>query len=163
MRRTVLSPLLVLVLASAAAAQTKISGTTQCGKPDPQHMIPVGDRANHAFGISKNKCTWPKPFEIAGAQSKDDEGTNFAEITGNSASDRGYVVGTMSNGDKSIVRYQGKSTLKDGVPQSGEGTWSFAGGTGKLKGIKGKGTYKGKAAADGSMTYEIEGDYQLPK
>jgi hypothetical protein len=33
-----------------------------------------------------------------------------------------------------------------------------------MKGIKRKGTYKaGPAAADGSMTFEIEGEYQLPK
>jgi len=42
------------------------------------------------------------------------------------------------------------------------GTWSFTGGTGKLKGLKGKGTYKGTGNADGSMTYEVEGDYELP-
>jgi hypothetical protein len=49
------------------------------------------------------------------------------------------------------------------VPESAEGTWSFVGGTGKLKGLKGKGTYKGKYAADGTSTYEIEGEYELPK
>ena len=43
------------------------------------------------------------------------------------------------------------------------GTWTFTGGTGKLKGIKGKGTYKDKGAADGSGTIEVEGEYELPK
>jgi hypothetical protein len=52
--------------------------------------------------------------------------------------------------------------LKDGKPVSGEGTWSFTSGTGKLKGIKGKGTYKGTANADGSMTYQVDGEYSLP-
>ncbi len=37
------------------------------------------------------------------------------------------------------------------------------GATGKLKGIKGKGTYKGKADDKGIMVYEIEGEYELPK
>jgi hypothetical protein len=37
------------------------------------------------------------------------------------------------------------------------------GGTGKLKGIKGKGTYKAKMASDGSATGEVEGEYELPK
>jgi hypothetical protein len=38
------------------------------------------------------------------------------------------------------------------------------GGTGKLKGIKGKGTYIWKGeVADGSDTYEVEGEYELPK
>jgi hypothetical protein len=52
--------------------------------------------------------------------------------------------------------------MKDGKPVSGEGTWTLVSGTGKLKGIKGKGTFKGTANADGSMTYQIEGDYLLP-
>jgi hypothetical protein len=53
--------------------------------------------------------------------------------------------------------------MKGEVIESAEGTWSFAGGTGKLKGIKGKGTYKGKGAPDGSATYEVEGEYEMPK
>ena len=43
------------------------------------------------------------------------------------------------------------------------GTWSYTSGTGKLKGIKGKGTFKGTPNADGSVTYKIDGTYSLPK
>jgi hypothetical protein len=35
-------------------------------------------------------------------------------------------------------------------------------GTGKLKGIKGKGTFKGTPNADGTMSYAIEGEYSIP-
>jgi len=52
--------------------------------------------------------------------------------------------------------------MKDGKPDTTEGTWSYTGGTGKLKGIKGKGTYKGKADSSGNMVVEVEGDYELP-
>ncbi len=69
----------------------------------------------------------------------------------------------MANGDKAYYRYQGTAVLKDGMPQTEEGRWSLIRGTGKLKGVKGKGTYKGKAGADGTMTYEVEGEYELPK
>jgi len=79
------------------------------------------------------------------------------------AKGHGYVGGTMANGDKMYVRIQGSSTLKDSVVESAEGAWSFTGGTGKLKGVEGKGTYKGKGAPDGSATYEVEGEYELPK
>jgi hypothetical protein len=51
---------------------------------------------------------------------------------------------------------------KDGKPDAAEGSWSYTGGTGKLKGLKGKGTFTGKAAADGTVTYEVEGEYTLP-
>ena len=153
----------VLTLPTAAWAQTKISGTLQCGKSDPSYTIPVGDRADHAFAISKVKCTWTKAPEIAGTQAKEHEYTMFADISGTSGRNRSAAVGTMANGDKYFAATQGTITLKEGISQMAEGTWSYTGGTGKLKGIKGKGTYKGKAAADGAFIFEVEGEYQLPK
>jgi len=51
---------------------------------------------------------------------------------------------------------------KDGKPDTSVGTWSYTGGTGKFKGITGKGTYKGKADASGNMVTEVEGEYTLP-
>ena len=68
----------------------------------------------------------------------------------------------MANGDKYSVRYQGTSTAKDGGPPTISGTWNFTGGTGKLKGLTGKGTYKGKGNPDGGATFEVRGDHKLP-
>ena len=158
MRNTLIPPLLVVGLASVSPAQTKISGTSQCGKPELQYTLPVGDRPDHSFGISKTECTWLKPLEVEGLQTEEDENTTFSEVTGNSARDRTYVVGTMSNGDKVFVRPQGKSTLKDGAFQSGSGTWAYTGGTGKLKGLKGTGTFTCKANPDGTATCSIVGE-----
>jgi len=154
--------LIVFALAAAASAQTKISGTAQCGKPEPQYAIPVGDRANHSFAISQSKCPYTTPSEIAGTQTKEFVATNFIETRGSRGTTRGFVDGTMANGDKFQVRSQGSAIAKEGITESAEGTWSFVGGTGKLKGIKGKGTYKGKGGPEG-ITYEIEGEYELPK
>ena len=50
-----------------------------------------------------------------------------------------------------------------GVSQSGESNWRIIRGTGKLIGIKGQGTYKGKADEDSSITWQCEGEYELPK
>jgi hypothetical protein len=161
--KTILACLTALALAAVATAQTKISGTLQCPKADPQHAIEVGDKPNHFLGISKVTCTWTTPMEIAGAKTKEGFSVSSDETTGNKSSGHGIHVSTMDNGDKFHVRFQGSAAVKDGVPQSAEGKWSFVSGTGKLKGIKGGGTYKGKAGADGSMTYEPEGEYQLPK
>jgi hypothetical protein len=161
--RTVMAFLAAVALAAAAGAQTKTSGTIQCGKADPQHAIEVGDQPNHSMGVSKSTCTWSKPMEVAGAKTKDGYSVASNDTTGDKSSGRGIHVSTMDNGDKMYVRFQGNGTLKDGAMQTDSGTWSYTGGTGKLKGIKGKGTYKGKASAGGGMTYEIEGDYTLPK
>ncbi len=154
--------LIVFALAAVASAQTKISGTALCGKPEPTYAIQVGDRPNHSFAISQSKCPYTKPSELAGIQTKEYVTTTFSEISGSRATTRGFVDGTMANGDKFQVRSQGSAAVKEGVIESVEGTWSFVGGTGKLKGIKGKGTYKGKVGPEG-MTHEIEGEYELPK
>jgi hypothetical protein len=52
--------------------------------------------------------------------------------------------------------------VKDGKPGDGSGTWMYTGGTGKLKGLKGKGTYTIKFESDGSATAQVEGEYTLP-
>ncbi len=156
--------LIVSALAAAASAQTKISGTQQCAKPDVEHSIPIGDRPDHSFVITQGKCTWTKPFEIAGIQDKGGVETTFAEISGNVSRVRGYDIDTMANGDKVFYRFQATCTLRDGVPQTCDPKWTFAGATGKFKGIKGKGTGKlTSAPADGSSTWELEGEYELPK
>jgi hypothetical protein len=160
---TIVTCLIVLALATVALAQQKISGTLQCDKADPQHSIPVGDRPNHVFTLNQNKCTWTKPMEIAGTQSKEDLTTGFADISGEKSSDRGYALMTMASGDKARVSWQGSGTVKDGQLQSGEGKFSFLSGTGKLRGIKGKGAYKCQGAAGGGFTCDVEGEYQLPK
>jgi hypothetical protein len=161
--KTVLSFLAAVALATAASAQTKSSGTIQCAKPDPEHAIEVGDKPGHMMGVSKSACTWSPGMEIAGAKTKDGFSVAFFDATGNTSNGHGVHVSTLDSGDKIYVKFQGSGMLKDGAPQTESGTWSYTGGTGKLKGIKGKGTYKGKSNADGSTTYEIEGDYQLPK
>jgi hypothetical protein len=156
--------LIVFALAAAASAQTKISGSQRCAKPDQELAIQVGDRLNHSFVLTQAKCTWTKPMEFAGVLDKEGIDTDFAEISGNTSRARGYEVDTLANGDKVSFRYEATLTLKDGVAQSGEPRWTLFGGTGKLKGIKGKGSCKlTSAAADGSSTWDCEGEYELPK
>jgi hypothetical protein len=161
--KIILTLLMVFELGVVANAQTKISGTVQCGKLDPQYTIPVGDRPDHAFVIGKFNCTWTKPLEIAGIVAKSEEDTLFEDVSGNRVRGQSRNVGTMANGDKYYGRTQFTGILKEGVSQSAEVTWTITGGTGKLKGLKAKGTSKGKGAADGTSTWEAEGEYELPK
>jgi len=153
---------LAVALATSAAAKTKTSGTVSCAKPDPAYSIEVGDQAGHALSISKSACTWTKPMEIAGLKTTAGHDVTYGNASGAEVKGSGYHVSNMSNGDKMYVRFKGKDTMKDGKPATTEGTWSYTGGTGKLEGIQGKGTYKGQADADGNMIVEVEGDYELP-
>jgi hypothetical protein len=152
-----------LALAAALPAQTKVSGTIHCAKPDPNYAVPVGDEAGHLLTLSKQACTWTKPVEIAGLAAKDGADVDTEEVKGEHAFGGGFHWTAMANGDKFFVRYHGESKLdKNGNPVSGHGRWSFAGGTGKLSGLRGGGTWTGAANPDGTMTSEIEGSYQLP-
>lgn len=166
--RKVLCPLgfvtlLLLAALLPASAQTKISGTVQCAKADIHQKADIGDRPNHSFVLSQSQCAWTKPLEIGDTKDTTGVSTAFDELRGNTSHTQGHVVDTMASGDKAFVSYRGTATLKDGVPQSFTGTWTYTGGTGKLKGLKGKGTYKGTPAADGTVSYEVEGEYELPK
>lgn len=151
-------------LATAASAQTKTSGTLQCAKSDPAHVVDIGDRPGHAFVVAKTACTWSKGMDIGGSATKDGVSVATEEMSGGKSTGSGVHWSTMASGDKIFVRFQGKSTYdKDGKMLTSKGTWSYTGGTGKLKGIKGKGTYDGKGNPDGTANYDIEGDYTLPK
>ena len=154
-------PLALLgVFATAAlSAQTKASGTVTC-KADPATPVPVTDKPEESFMVGRAQCTW-SGFPIAGVASKSGVSTDFGTMRGDTASFRGYHVATMANGDTTVAKYEGKATMKDGKPVSSEGTWVYEGGTGKFKGIKGKGTFKGKPAGD-TTTFQIEGEYKLP-
>ena len=132
----------IALAASMAAAQTKVSGTAQCpGKPGESHAIDVSDHPGHAYTIAKAECTWTKPMEIKGLKTTGDSSADFMEVDGSRAREHSFRVETTDGGDKYYIRTQGTDAMKDQNFVSGEGTWSFAGGTGKLKGIKGKGTY----------------------
>jgi len=152
----------VWVCAAASQAQTKVGGTAQFAKPDPVHMLPVGDRPDHNLAVEQLKCTWTKPLEINGDKAKEGTSTETADISGNTGRARGFHVGTMESGDKFFVWYQGMSTLKEGSVTALKGNWGFSGGTGKLKGLKGKGMYNCAPSGDG-LACDIEGEYQLGK
>jgi len=160
MKKMMLSCVVALGLGVTVQAQTKISGSSQCNKPEQQNSIEVGDKPGHVFAIAKQTCTWTKPLEIAGMTNKEYTSAISSEVMGTKERDRGIAVDSWSSGDKSYVHWQGTGTVQDGKVVGQEGTWSFAGGTGKLKGIKGKGTYKCTAAGDGANC-EVQGEYEL--
>lgn len=162
MKRFLMIIAAVCFLATTAAAQTKVSGTAQCGRPDPAHAIPVGDRPDHSLALEQFKCTYTKPLEIEGDKSKDGMSTETGDISGYAARARGFHVVTMESGDKAFFWYQGRAKSKDGAALEAKGNWGLTGGSGKLKGIKGKGTYSCTPSGDG-LSCEVEGEYQLAR
>jgi hypothetical protein len=153
MRRIFIAIALVCFVAATAAAQTKVSATAQCGQPDSQHELPVGDVPDHSLSLEQVKCSYSKPMEIAGAKSVSTLITITNEVSGDTIRARGCQVATMDSGDKVFISHEGT-----GTPEGQDGTWSITGGTGKLKGVKGKGTY-----SCSSSGCDIAGEYQLAK
>ena len=162
MRTTLLPACALVALVTTGAAQTsmKLDGKLECAKPEPNYMVPVADTAKHALSLSAAKCTWSEGT-LGGERLKDEEDTFTSDASGNSSHDRGYGVGSVQGGDKYFVHFKGTTTLKDGAPVSADCSWKFTGGTGKLKGITGKGTCKGTFQSDGRAAWHIRGEYQL--
>jgi hypothetical protein len=160
-----LASLLVLgvLVSMTLSAQTKISGTLTCMKPDPMHSIAVGDEAGTVMNLVKIQCTWTKPMEMAGVATKDGYSVAASEVQGGKTKDHGIHIGNMANGDKYHVHFQSTGTVKPDHSGTGDGSWSFDGGTGKLKGLTGKGTYKATNNADGTSTVDVVGEYSVPK
>ena len=151
-----------LALTLSAFAQTKVSGSIDCEKADPRHVIPIPDHKGYAYGINQNKCTWTKPIAIEGLEAKEFVNTVFNEVMGASVRMTASGVTTYGNGDKGYTHSSGTSDVK---AMTSSGKWTFSGGTGKLRGIKGGGTYTCtmKSAEPGSAyTCDVEGAYTLP-
>jgi len=151
-----------LLASVGLSAQTKISGMLSCVKPDPMYSIPTDDGSGTVMNLVKIPCTWSKPIEMAGSTGKDGYSVAASEVHGGKTKDHGVHVGTMANGDKFYVHFQATGTVNADHSGASSGTWSFEGGTGKLKGLTGKGTYKTASKADGTSTTDVEGEYKTP-
>jgi hypothetical protein len=164
MEETVRPRSLLLVTALFVAPELhaqRLSGEGSCSRPDTTHTLPVGDRPDHFFAISRVRCTWTKPFEIAGTQAQGGTAVQFDELSGNTARFHGIYLDVMSSGDTVRYQYQGTATFKDDQPQSAEWNWRYAGGTGKLTKLAGKGNCKGRWI-EGINQWRCTGEYRLP-
>ena len=108
------------------------------------------------------QCTATKG-EIAGVKEKEGTGTEFAEVTGDTSKGHGVFVETLDNGDKAFVSYTFTGTSKNKLMVSGSNKWTFTGGTGMLKGVKGNWTCTAKGNGDGTANFECNGSYTLGK
>jgi hypothetical protein len=150
---------LLAFTAAMSPAQTKMSLSGKCDKPDVQQSIPAGDSPNHVLILAQGKCE--TKGEVGGAASKEGTFSEHGEVNGNRSKVSGVYVETFDSGDKIFYTYQNNVTLKDGAPQTGQGKYQIASGTGKMKGIKGSGTCKHTGNTNGGIDYSCTGEYTL--
>jgi hypothetical protein len=162
MKRQLLFIVCALALASSAVAQTKFSGSLDCDKADPRYGIPIPDRPDFAYLVmDQTKCT-TKGSSVEGLQPKGFVNVRFIEVTGASSHTTAAGVTRYDNGDKLYTRSRGPTDRK---ALTVSGKWTFTEGTGKLRGIKGGGTYtcKLKSAESGAgFTCDVKGEYTVP-
>ena len=152
------SAVLFVFAVAVTPAQTKMSTSGKCGKPETTQSVPAGDKNGHVFMISAGKCV--TMGKLAGATSKEGAFAEHAEVTGEHAKTQGVYVETFDSGDKIYYDYQGNSTVKDGKLQSGTDKWQITGGTGKMQGMKGSGTCKlSPGTTEGGLDYACTGTY----
>ena len=71
----------VLASAVSASAQTKFTGKCSQGKPDPNHVLKVDNRPNHALVLGQVTCTWSSG-DISGVALKSEVDTVFSDMAG---------------------------------------------------------------------------------
>jgi hypothetical protein len=150
-----------LSFSAQAGEKKKITGTNKEGPPISRTVVFPGDDPKHELDLTVRRDTttssepdWDGTEEMNYGQGDSVAGTG---------THRGYVRRFYKNGDTTWGSYEGthKTTVKeDGSSETTwEGTWKDTGGTGKFKNIKGGGTYRGKATAQGAST-EWEGEVE---
>ena len=152
-----------LSFSAQAAEKKKIMGTNIQGPDISSIVVPIaGDDPEHqlvALMIRRDTTTSPDP------EWNDTEQIVYQQSDGvaGTGTFRGYYVRLHKNGDTDYGPYEGtfKTTFKeDGSWETTwKGTWHTTGGTGKFKNIKGGGTTRGKATAEGAST-DFEGEVE---
>ncbi len=158
----ILAGFMLPTLAARAQTSGAISASSMCERSILHQTANVGDGGHHTISLDQRVCSWSRPFTIAGARGKHYTATGVDDVQFNRSSDQGYAVGTMEDGDNYFLRYQGTAVMKGPVPVHLEGRWRFTGGTGRLAGLKGSGTYGARPTPDGRMVFTIKGNYALP-
>jgi len=142
---------------TASAAQTSytLSGTCKTGI---MKSIPAGD-PGHTFAVQSGKCT---DKEKVGTETS--TGGQYAEhddMTATQSKGAGIYTVTFSSGDKIFYQYNLTLVMKNNAVQSGTGTFTAVGGTGKMKGVTAKGTCTFSAGPTSmSNNYSCTGNWE---
>ncbi|HEX7424121.1 MAG TPA: hypothetical protein VF311_09600 [Terriglobales bacterium] len=145
-----------------AQVKGSFTETSVCGNSSVHQTVLINDDRQHSVSLDQRPCTSKAPIEIGGLTGTEYISYGVDDVQNQHAVDRGYVVGTMKNGDRYFLRYEGTATMNGSIPDHLEGKWTFTGGSGRLKQLQGSGTYTARPTLDGGMEFIIQGNYELP-
>ena len=131
--------------AGAPQGSREISLQGHCDAPDSSRMaVTLDDQPRHEF------VQRVYSYAIASDDAKDFDGavsTNYAQVDtiGGKGTHHGYAVWRLPGGDRVTIRFDGtqveRSAGSGNAPYSGE--FTFTGGTGKYRNIRGHARYEG--------------------
>lgn len=135
----------------------KISGSFSAYISAETTLFPE-DQPNHQVQLA----------EAHAAQRSDDPGWNNGRLTYCGVTDlvsgkgtqKGYFVTEHTDGDRDCGTFEGRITTTGGQATI-EGTFTFTNGTGKLKGVRGNGTFKGRQVSPTEMEMSWTGAYEV--
>ncbi len=122
-----------------------------------QTVLASQDQPNHELQLA----------EVHGTQKSPDPNWNnsrltyssFADLVAGSGTQRGYFVNEHPEGDRDCGTFEGRVTTAAGATTL-EGTFTFTSGSGKLSGIRGGGTYKGRLVSPTQIEMSWSGSYE---
>lgn len=117
--------------------------------------VTLEDRANHIVGVYELDGA---VFNSGGKPFLDKARYQVVAINDIGVTRGGYKTFTDADGSKVFARY----TITEGKPSESRGTFEFTGGTGKYKGIIGKGTFHNVFVSDKAAWDELVGEYRIP-
>ena len=150
---------LILVEMKSEQEWTPMSGRLVCDPASQEHALPVEGRPHHSYVVNQVKCTWTKPWTVRGLASVTGVGTGVVEDHGGMSLSSGTYVDTMENGDVAYYDYSFKTKIEDGKSAISGHKWELIGGTGAMKGVKGKGSCEVSVQDNGKVIYECRGKY----
>jgi hypothetical protein len=163
MRNRICVFIVFLFFSAAVLAQAKRTLSTQsnCGISLIHQTVSIDDHGHHSISLDQRECSFESPTELNGSRIVKYISSGIDDVQFDKSHDQGYAVGDTADGDKYFLRYQGTAILKDGIPLQLAGKWRFTGGTGKLRGLTGQGTYSAQPTSSGGMVFKLEGSYQV--
>jgi len=147
---------MVALTTALLTAQTKTTMSGKCTKPDVQQSIPAGNMEGHAFTLAQGKCT--VSGDVNGMAGKTGSYSEHGEVTPTRMRAWGVYTVTFDNGDKIYYEYQAMGSMKNGVLETETNKYQIAGGTGKMKGLKGSGSCNLTGSGDGGADYSCTGE-----
>lgn len=135
----------------------KISGSFSAYVSAETTLFPE-DQPNHQVQLA----------EVHATQRSDDPSWNNGRLTycgvtdlvSGTGTQQGYFVNEHTDGDRDCGTFEGRITTASGQATI-EGTFTFTNGTGKLKGIRGNGAFKGRQVSPTEIEMSWTGVYEV--